>query len=197
MRNPHNPDAARRRRAQRQAKTTQRQTRIQQPAAPTQYQHPQAFKIQTTTATRSNTTTTATTRASQNSPTHRVISDLVELPRYIRGLYPLHVPSECEVCGCRYTPIRWRLWEDCPVHRWRARVVSGPNLRRTRNLCSPECRRLAEAARHRARWARQPREPASYTVSCESCGDGFTAGRSSTRFCSTRCRVAAHRARGA
>jgi hypothetical protein len=59
-------------------------------------------------------------------------------------------------------------------------------------MCSPECRREAERRRSAAR-REQVWVPPSPVV-CERCGEKFEARRSDARFCSTRCRVAAHRA---
>lgn len=47
------------------------------------------------------------------------------------------------------------------------------------------------AARHRDRNRSQPA-----AVPCSHCGESFTPKRSTAAFCSTRCRVAAHRAKG-
>lgn len=49
--------------------------------------------------------------------------------------------------------------------------------------CSEKCR---------SRMRRGPRQ--DLTRACEHCGEMFTPTRSDARFCSTRCRVAAHRA---
>jgi hypothetical protein len=58
--------------------------------------------------------------------------------------------------------------------------------------CSPACK--TEARRRKRAEARKPiqRKP----IRCEACGDRFTPIRSTARFCSTRCRMAAHRAAG-
>ena len=63
-------------------------------------------------------------------------------------------------------------------------------------VCSNRCAR--ERERQRAReWAKanyQPRERTLHRTKCEQCGETFKAVRADARFCSVRCRVAAHRA---
>jgi hypothetical protein len=54
--------------------------------------------------------------------------------------------------------------------------------------CSPECK--TEARRQRRADEREPKRP----IKCAECGERFTPIRSTARFCSTRCRMAAHRA---
>jgi hypothetical protein len=56
--------------------------------------------------------------------------------------------------------------------------------------CCGECRWDADGERRHARRAR-PRLPRP----CMRCGETFTPARSDARYCSGRCRVAAHRAR--
>jgi hypothetical protein len=48
---------------------------------------------------------------------------------------------------------------------------------------------LAEARRNAARARHEQTRP------CEHCGNAYVASRTDTRYCSPRCRVAAHRAR--
>jgi hypothetical protein len=69
-----------------------------------------------------------------------------------------------------------------------------------RHFCSPGCvdafaerRRREQNERRRQRRAQAPRDP----VACVRCGDRFVPVRSTAEYCSTRCRVAAHRARRA
>jgi hypothetical protein len=63
-----------------------------------------------------------------------------------------------------------------------AYVVVGPQV-----YCSTEC---ATDARKQARRVGRSKHL------CERCGAAFTPRRADARYCSTRCRVAAHRARG-
>ena len=54
--------------------------------------------------------------------------------------------------------------------------------------CSVGCR--TEARRQRRAEAREPKK----RIKCVQCSERFTPQRSTARFCSARCRVAAHRA---
>jgi hypothetical protein len=54
--------------------------------------------------------------------------------------------------------------------------------------CSVGCK--TKARRQRRAEAREPKKP----VKCAECGERFTPQRSTARYCSPRCRVAAHRA---
>ena len=54
--------------------------------------------------------------------------------------------------------------------------------------CSVACKTAARR-QERAR-VREPKKP----IKCAECGERFTPKRSTARFCSARCRVAAHRA---
>ena len=53
--------------------------------------------------------------------------------------------------------------------------------------CSSACK--TEARRQRRAEERDPNKP----IRCEACGERFAPQRSTARFCSARCRVAAHR----
>jgi hypothetical protein len=57
--------------------------------------------------------------------------------------------------------------------------------------CSERCAREARNERRRAARLRR-RQP--HVSTCAHCGDKFVHQRATGRYCSTRCRVAAHRA---
>jgi hypothetical protein len=57
--------------------------------------------------------------------------------------------------------------------------------------CSVGCK--AEVQRQRRAEARKPKKP----IRCAQCNERFTPRRSTARYCSARCRVAAHRAQEA
>jgi hypothetical protein len=59
--------------------------------------------------------------------------------------------------------------------------------------CSGTCRRAFAAAKMRDWRARHPSEPTVHPNICDQCQKEFTSRRSDARYCSTRCRVAAHR----
>lgn len=65
-------------------------------------------------------------------------------------------------------------------------------------LCSDECatEMLRAGSRERAR-ARPSRAKVLDDRACEHCGDQFTPARADAKFCSVKCRVAAHRGRAA
>jgi hypothetical protein len=74
-------------------------------------------------------------------------------------------PRPCEGCGRLVVDTEWR--------------------QRTITVCSERCRRDARSVERRG---------AGHAKACARCGQSFPAVRSDARFCSTRCRVAAHRA---
>ena len=86
----------------------------------------------------------------------------------------------------------WNWWgHDCRIceHRWYT-------IDKThRSYCSDECRRVQDARRNRTARAREKRPLP--IIECEHCGQPVDAERSTRRFCSSRCRVAAHRAKPA
>jgi hypothetical protein len=72
--------------------------------------------------------------------------------------------------------------------------VSGGWRRRYRQrCCSDACQKLLEQREHTARRSRT-RAWMRRGLVCEHCGTVLVAQRASKRFCSTRCRVAHHRA---
>ena len=80
---------------------------------------------------------------------------------------------------CRYCGESLLRWHHVPAH-----------------LCSTRCARERKRATSRA-WAKasyQPHERTAHGATCGHCGERFDATRSDARFCSPRCRVAAHRA---
>ena len=65
------------------------------------------------------------------------------------------------------------------------------------HFCCQECAGAFEDTRrerHNARRRQKRAEAAREPLACENCGEPFTPRRSDARYCSTRCRVAAHRA---
>jgi hypothetical protein len=65
--------------------------------------------------------------------------------------------------------------------------------------CSDRCQSLADAPRRAARIAafvktRSERRADNRETNCDHCGEPIEAKRSTMRFCSVKCRVAAHRA---
>ena len=57
------------------------------------------------------------------------------------------------------------------------------------NYCSDACKKLVCRDRYFSHTKAK-----NLTVDCEHCGEPFVQKRSDSRFCSSRCRVAAHRA---
>jgi endogenous inhibitor of DNA gyrase (YacG/DUF329 family) len=109
-------------------------------------------------------------------------SGTVELPKpspYLGRCY-------CRRCGRKF----YRAEDSRP--RWRLRPG---------RYCSDRCQRLAQAPARKARRAAfikarsDDRARARADLKCGHCGEPIEAQRSTMRFCSTRCRVAAHRGR--
>ena len=95
--------------------------------------------------------------------------------RHVGYECPKYNQATCLVCDRRYE-----------------RKIGG-NLNDRVGYCSDECRRERDHRRAVARWAnRPPREVEDRP--CDRCGETFTPTRSDARYCSGRCRVAAHRA---
>ncbi len=79
----------------------------------------------------------------------------------------------------------WKIWmHRCPC----GALFVAPNGRRICNACRIE----RPAARVRAYTARLAKP---HAAACEQCHEPLTARRGTKRFCSTRCRMAHHRAR--
>ena len=93
----------------------------------------------------------------------------------------------CRVCATVYDRIAEKV-DDGP---WRRRSLVNWPTGQPWGLCSIECRRAWEALKARERRARLA---PSHTLSCRYCSETFTAKRSDARYCSSRCRVAHHRA---
>ena len=98
---------------------------------------------------------------------------------------PTSVSGRCRHCGRRF---------------YRARDGDRPSWQlRTGLYCSDRCQRAAtEPARKRRRAAfitarAEKRAAAREDLECQRCGKPLKAQRSTARFCSVRCRVAAHR----
>lgn len=83
----------------------------------------------------------------------------------------------CMVCGTEFLANDRR-------HPWGGGLVAG--------LCGDECRKARNALKQRGR--RADAAARRQSVACAGCGQAFKPSRSDARFCSTRCRVAAHRA---
>lgn len=60
-------------------------------------------------------------------------------------------------------------------------------------VCSERCKRARRASQ--VRQTRPSRAKEQQPTTCATCGDEFTPKRKTARFCSTKCRVAAHRAK--
>jgi endogenous inhibitor of DNA gyrase (YacG/DUF329 family) len=88
-------------------------------------------------------------------------------------------------------PPRFELVEGEPCRQcgrkfWR-------NYRSSGFYCSDRCAAIARRAKYAAAQG-AARAAARRGRRCEGCGEPIEAARSTKRFCSTRCRVAAHRA---
>jgi hypothetical protein len=92
---------------------------------------------------------------------------------------PWNEPCECRVCGQTFfqAHVTWR-------------------SKRQGSFCSDTCmdkwRRMKRVEQRKQDSAR--RAEARTNRTCEVCGEPIEAARSTKRFCSTKCRVAAHRA---
>jgi hypothetical protein len=63
------------------------------------------------------------------------------------------------------------------------------------DTCTPKCAKVRrDQTRTRGNWHRQPVKVEHEPQYCDHCGDEFLPTRKDARFCSGRCRVAAHRA---
>lgn len=101
----------------------------------------------------------------------------------------------CPSCRARYTRVRYGWWLKPP--RWTYDDGWSRESGRPRDYaCSDRCYRAKEAARLRAYRAAHPTATITRIVGCAGpgCAETFTPKRADARFCSTRCRVAAHRA---
>jgi hypothetical protein len=91
-------------------------------------------------------------------------------------------------------PIDSQQWNAHLLHKRTCQVCGQPYLGHNLDeeiapfYCSVTCR--TEAKRLRRVAARVPKKP----IRCAECSERFMPQRSTARFCSTRCRVAAHRA---
>lgn len=101
------------------------------------------------------------------------------MPPVLDEMTPL---PPCAVCN------RPRFWRD--FIDWMDTVPKYLAL-----YCSPECRRVLRAEHARAR--RAEAAAARPARDCDRCGQSYIPTRTDARYCSTRCRVAAHRARAA
>jgi endogenous inhibitor of DNA gyrase (YacG/DUF329 family) len=89
--------------------------------------------------------------------------------------WPFGRARECEHCGKKFF-----------------RVLSARH--RYHSYCSDRCIRLARSAAQSERIS-DARADARADFKCSHCGEPLDARRSTMRFCSTKCRVAAHRRR--
>jgi hypothetical protein len=83
------------------------------------------------------------------------------------------------------------------TYRWRVRCRGCGTVMESAygNDCPPET--CSDRCRQRVWRAMNPTEPAEPTERpCEHCGEPFEARRRDARYCSGRCRTAAHRAKG-
>jgi hypothetical protein len=98
---------------------------------------------------------------------------------------PIHAPSPpryADPCKC----------EQCSRKFWRTRLGS---RRWCSDVCAEEAARIKRNAGNadRVREKSEARAAARADRQCQTCGEPITAKRSTMRFCSVRCRVAAHR----
>ena len=119
---------------------------------------------------------------------NRVAKEWAESPRPITTPEP--VPYRCPPC------------RHCGRRFYRARPPWKQRSRqRTGYYCSDRCQRLANAPARAARRAAfvkersEQRADARADRECATCGEPIEAKRATMRFCSTTCRVAAHRLR--
>jgi endogenous inhibitor of DNA gyrase (YacG/DUF329 family) len=118
----------------------------------------------------------------------------------------------------RYEPIK-RLWApllrslrhaDCPMpYSYHARTCPHCGrkffgiYRSTDRYCSDRCvetvhsQARAMRSQRQSQATSQARAAARAALTCETCGEPIEAQRATMRFCSTKCRVAAHRQRTA
>jgi predicted nucleic acid-binding Zn ribbon protein len=114
---------------------------------------------------------------------------------YSDPLEPITMPEPSRYAGCPQC-------RHCGRRFYRAREGNRPQWRlRTGHYCSDRCQRLANAPARKARraaWVKtrsEQRADARADLECGYCGKPIEAQRSTMRFCSARCRVAAHRQR--
>ena len=95
----------------------------------------------------------------------------IDSPRALEWARP------CPACGRPLIAVHLSFWR----HSWQ------PDRWGPDRYCGPACAAQARNARRRAARALGPRP-------CECCGQEYQPSRRDARYCSTRCRVAAHRA---
>jgi hypothetical protein len=122
-------------------------------------------------------------RAEQLRSLERTIRDAAEMRRFLRS-----VDRACADCGVEYFMDRCaRYCDECAERR---RAEANREAQRRRRQRETRQRRLAAGV-----WKRTEHFLVGAAVACANCGETFPPERTTARYCSTRCRVAAHRAK--